>query len=175
MIRSIIIDKRVSTLVIDTRKGSVHHVLVDTRDLPRVLQYTFGWIIKRSKNTCYVKCHCPGSGAASRRHMLLHRFILGAGDGKKVDHRDGDGLNNCRHNLRQVTPQQNMCNRTRVHPANISGFRGVSWDSSRGKWIAQSRTFGINHHLGRFDKAEDAGAVVSKFWKQYWKRQGKAA
>lgn len=51
--------------------------------------------------------------------VLMHRLILGLGPGAKghgpgdvvVDHRDGDGLNNRRENIRAVTHVVNIRNR----------------------------------------------------------------
>jgi hypothetical protein len=38
---------------------------------------------------------------------MLHQFVLG----RWTDHKDGDGLNNRRCNLRLVTPSENARNR----------------------------------------------------------------
>ena len=37
----------------------------------------------------------------------MHRLIMGMGPGQRVDHRDGDGPNNRRANLRLITNAQN--------------------------------------------------------------------
>lgn len=50
-----------------------------------------------------------------KRTLYLHRAILGAGE---VDHASGDGLDNRRSNLRDVTHGQNMMN-TRLSVANL--------------------------------------------------------
>src|ERR1700685_1864374 len=66
--------------------------------------------------------------------LRMHRVLLGLTDLKiEVDHRDGNGLNNQRHNLRIATHGQNMCNRS-MQKNNISGVRGVCWHKDAGKW-----------------------------------------
>ncbi len=42
---------------------------------------------------------------------------------------------------------------------NKSGVRGVCWDKSREKWIAQIQFKGKHYNLGRYDKKEDAIAI----------------
>lgn len=39
---------------------------------------------------------------------------------------------------------------------NTSGVRGVVWDKSRKKWMAQITFKGKNHYLGRYNKKEEA-------------------
>lgn len=46
----------------------------------------------------------------TRRRAYLHRVILGAPVGVLVDHRDGNGLDNRRENLRRASRQQNAAN-----------------------------------------------------------------
>lgn len=42
---------------------------------------------------------------------------------------------------------------------NTSGIKGVKWDKSRGKWIAEITFKGKNYYLGRYDKIEDAKII----------------
>lgn len=46
-----------------------------------------------------------------RYDIYLHRFLLAVNDGMLIDHIDGDGLNNTRENLREVTHSENSRNR----------------------------------------------------------------
>lgn len=55
------------------------------------------------------------------KRVFMHNYLLGA---KGVDHKDGDGLNNTRLNLRVATPTQNARNR-RVKPSATSRYKGV--------------------------------------------------
>jgi hypothetical protein len=88
----------------------------------------------------------------------LHRFIMNLHDPKiQVDHFDHDGLNNRRSNLRIATSAENMRNQ-RLHPANTSGLKGVTWDKSRRKFVARIRVNGKNQNLGGFATAELAAA-----------------
>lgn len=59
----------------------------------------------------------------------MHREILGLvkGDGKIVDHRDRNTLNNQKYNLRAVNYSLNNYNTERIRKNNKSDFRGVCW------------------------------------------------
>lgn len=89
--------------------------------------------------------------------VYMHHFILG--DTSEVDHRDGNGLNNQRENLRPATRTQNMQNRAGW---GSSGFKGVSWFAQRGKWRARIAADGREKTIGYFDTAEDAARAYDR-------------
>jgi hypothetical protein len=93
--------------------------------------------------------------------VYMHRLILDAKPGQAVDHIDGDSLNNRRSNLRFATAQQNNWNRCRF-PQNKTGYIGVHVHRLTGKFRAMIRIDGRYHHLGLFDRAEDAARVYDE-------------
>lgn len=88
-------------------------------------------------------------------HVLMHCLIMGI---KGVDHRDHDGLNNQRSNLRVATGSQNNQN-ARARSAAKSPYKGVGWSSQRHKWQAKIRADGRNLHLGFFTSELEAAYV----------------
>jgi hypothetical protein len=77
---------------------------------------------------------------------------MNAPTGIEVDHRNHNGLDNRRSNLRLATGHQNQGNR---RPQGGSPrFKGVYL--SRSKWVAQIRFGGSKRYLGRFTVEEDA-------------------
>lgn len=86
-----------------------------------------------------------------RKIVMMHNFISGY---RSTDHRDRNGLNNQRANLRAATTAQNSRN-TGLRANNSSGFKGVH--ATRGRWRAVLRVDGRRHHLGYFATAEAAG------------------
>lgn len=96
------------------------------------------------------------TGTRSRHHM--HRVIKDAPDGLVVDHRDGDGLNNCRSNLRLANKAENAWNR-RVHRNNKSGVKGVHWNDRDKRWIATIMQNRKSFRLGSFTELEEARAA----------------
>ena len=53
--------------------------------------------------------------------------------------------------------------------SNKSGIKGVCWDKSRQKWLAQIEFQGKNHYLGRFDQKVDAIKARKDAEKKYFK------
>lgn len=89
------------------------------------------------------------------RSVFMHSQIMAAPKGIGVDHRNGDGLDNRRANLRFANASQNQQNRHRL-TTNTSGYRGVFWDRGCGKWKAAIKHLGKNYHIGRYATAEEA-------------------
>jgi hypothetical protein len=108
------------------------------------------------------------SGYAQAKVMLVddwvferaHRYLMACqrDDGRIIDHKDNDKLNNRLDNLPDVTASQNARNRTKK--ANCSSrFRGVSWDKKAGKWNAWiTLANGKRQYLGLFDSEKDAAS-----------------
>lgn len=148
-----------SEVPLRNRAGAVVAVaIVDEEDLERV-DASGPWHLSKG----YVQ-HTQNVGGHTVA-VQLHRYILGLGpDDPMVDHVDRDPLNCRRSNLRLATAVQNAQNRSsRGHADNTSGYRGVTWVKSRGRWQAQCQVNKKHHHLGYFSSAEEANAVVVAF------------
>lgn len=86
---------------------------------------------------------------------LLHRVVMNAPDGVKVDHINGDGLDNRKENLRMCTNSENAWNR-RKNKDNTSGFTGVNWNKLKQRWMSRVQANGKRIHIGYFDSIEEA-------------------
>jgi hypothetical protein len=93
---------------------------------------------------------------------FLHRLVLGLekGDRRRVDHIDGDPLNNTRANLRIATNAENAQNR-RSRAGAKSKHRGVCWIAARGKWLASGSVDGEQYKLGLFNDELEAARVAA--------------
>ncbi len=101
------------------------------------------WYVLKVEKLCYAVRSVKGGV------VLMHRQLLNVTQGKEIDHKDGDGLNNCRSNLRTCNHQQNHYNlRNRLNTSSI--YKGVSWDKDKHKWRASLKAEGKIKHLGRF-------------------------
>lgn len=85
--------------------------------------------------------------------LLLHRVIAGTADNQHTDHKDGDGLNNRRSNLRTCTQAENNRN-TGIRKDNTSGFKGVFFNKRTQKWRAEIMANGQRIGLGQFATAD---------------------
>ena len=80
----------------------------------------------------------------------LHTFLMNTPIGFEIDHRDRNGLNCTRKNMRIATRSQNQINRG-PQKNNTSGYKGVTWDKQSQKWKAQIKINRAKKHLGDFD------------------------
>ena len=120
---------------------------------------SWNWHAVKSLNTVYARRTDRSCGFPV--NVYMHRVILGDPDKFCIDHIDSNGLNNLTSNIRKVEHYQNIIN-SRFRADNSSGFRGVSFDKSKGKWVARITTKGRVLNIGRFASAEDAALAYEK-------------
>jgi hypothetical protein len=134
-------------------KGFV--AIVDFEDAEAVLQ--FKWTALQTKWTVYARRtfrHPDGRQGS----IYLHRFLMKPEKGQEVDHKDRNGLNCTRENMRFATSSQNKHN-TGIRKNNTSGIKGVSWWKRHGCWRADITLNSKLIHLGRFKSKEEAAAA----------------
>jgi hypothetical protein len=127
--------------------------LVDDTDYEELAR--FKWYARRSGKTWYA-CRYGGGGRSGQVEVRMHRQIMGDPVGMLVDHRDGDGLNCQRSNLREATQGQNSTNRSKPVSGLSSRYKGVTWDKQWECWKARVTHNNIVYHCGNFEKEEDA-------------------
>jgi len=88
-------------------------------------------------------------------HRLVWLIETGEFPKKHLDHIDGNKLNNCFNNLREVTVKQNSENKI-AQKNNQIGVRGVCFNKRLGKYIAQIQHNGKNNHIGVFETIDQA-------------------
>jgi len=137
--------------------------LVDAADYERLACYSWQarscrhpggekWYAKRDR-------YWGDRSAGQPLTIHMHQEVLGLDrQGLRVDHINGDGLDNRRANLRVATQSQNLQNAKRR--ANRSGFKGVQ--RSRVRWVARIKVAGRSQHLGCFDLVEDAARAYNR-------------
>lgn len=114
------------------------------------------WYAKESGNGKFYAVHAIHKyrrGKVVTHVVRMHNVILGVKRG--ADHKNGNGLDNRRTNLRPATHQQNTCN-TKLRSDNKSGYTGVNPCKRTGQWQVHISVDKRRRYLGRFDKFEDA-------------------
>jgi len=89
--------------------------------------------------------------AVSKGGVRMHRFIMGVTDKSIVDHKDGDGLNNSRSNLRIGDQSKNSVNRKIT---NGKYLRGVTKKGNRFRSMIKLNKKMV--HLGYYSTEEEA-------------------
>lgn len=111
------------------------------------------WFAHKNRNTYYAEAmiNTPeGRTALKMHHVILNKKCL-------VDHKNRNGLDNRKENLREATYSLNSLNRKK-QVNNTSGFANVR--KHKGKWLASIRINGRNKSLGYFASPEEASVCV---------------
>jgi hypothetical protein len=133
-----------------------YEAVIDAADVPLVAG--FCWCAKKDRSTTYAVRNVWDGG--KKRHLSMHRAIMGAAPDVLVDHRDGNGLNNRRStNLRLATQSQNQWNK---RPVKEYAPKGVTWCKCKQKWRAHIAVHGKLRSLGRFSTKEAAADAYAK-------------
>lgn len=124
----------------------LYFALVDDSDFDYLNEYN--WSVMLPYKSKY-------AGTFNNNKMILmHRLIMDAPNVLEVDHIDHNGLNNQKSNLRICLHWQNISNRSMQYN-NTLGFKGVSFDKNRKKWVVQIQSRGTKY-IKRFDDKYDA-------------------
>jgi hypothetical protein len=127
--------------------------LVDDEDFELASRFRWSPHTHKNKHGQIIYAETSKMTNRVRTRMYLHRLLMSAQPGELVDHRDGDGLNNQRANLRLCTRVENGRNAAKTGGRlGTSKFKGVDFHVGTGRWRA--RIDGL--HIGLFDSEEDA-------------------
>lgn len=94
------------------------------------------------------------------QHRLVWLYVHGVWPAGLIDHKNHDGTDNRRANLREATPSQNHANRT-YQGRTVSGLKGAFYHSDTGRWTSRIGVRGKLLYLGLFDTPEEAHAAYN--------------
>lgn len=133
-----------------------HDIFYDSEDHDLILSYK--WVPKKDHKNgrfyayTYIK--------SLKKCVFLHNFILGI---TGIDHRNGNGLDNRRCNLRRASPSQNGHN-----AIPKIGNKGVSFDKDRDSYRVRIKVNGKTIHGGKRYKTHQEALIryneLAKFY-----------
>jgi hypothetical protein len=130
--------------------------IIDDEDFELVSKYRWTRCPMNKWNKIYVQ-------TSTEPRITLHRLLMGFPEKPLVvDHKNHDGLDNRRCNLRVITKKQNQGNRRSARNSS-SKFLGVSKNKRNGKFTAQ---IGLGNKktkcLGFFENEIDAALAYNE-------------
>lgn len=130
---------------------------IDVEDIDKVKN--FRWYARGGRYACNY------DGATT---TYMHHSILPKKKGMHLDHKNGDGLDNRKINLRYATVAENGRNRSK-QKNNTSGYKGVTLYKPNNKWRAQIWVAKKKIYLGEFLSPEEAKKAYLTASKKYHK------
>lgn len=133
---------------------SGYEAVIDSADVHLVAGCNWHASVKRRKDGSIRTVYARRQQRIGDRQkpQFMHRVIDQTPDGFETDHRDGNGLNNRRMNLRTATTAQNQHNRS-------GDIKGAFWRKRRHVWGASIRVHGKRIDLGSFRSEEEAASA----------------
>lgn len=150
-----------TAIVLNSWKYGRMEATISTSKLPRAQEFAGSWYALYSP--IIKSFYCVGNVRkpdGKSTLIYLHRWITDCPDDLEVDHFNNRTLDNTDGNLRFVKRWENQQNRKGLQRNCTSGYRGVSYDKSSGKWIASLKIKGKSMRLGAFDSAVQANEVI---------------
>ncbi len=137
--------------------------LVDDEDFEYLNQ--FKWCALKAPKTFYAIRRANNSKNPT---IYMHRIILGLTDSKiHCDHRDNNGLNNQKYNLRPCTNSQNQKNKS-YSTNGTSKYKGVSKIKNCATWIVRIYVNGKNISFTGFRCEIEAAKKYDEMAKLYY-------
>jgi hypothetical protein len=142
---------------INSKTYGTKYVLVDDEDYDLVNKYK--WNLDKMDGDKFYAIHSVNKGRDETgkfryTSFKIHRLIMNFPK-SHIDHKDNDGLNNQRSNLRLATSQQNSANST-VSKRNKTGFKGVTYRKDVDRYACRVRVNGDCLCYGHYKTPEEA-------------------
>lgn len=149
-------------------KDTIKQVFIDDEDFDLINKYHWNYV-KQGYAQGYKRPYNK-----NEKYVFMHRLIMGLERGNpiEIDHRDHNGLNNQRNNLRLGTHKQN-CQNTSPQRYTSSAYRGVVKNRHRKmckdgmhyygtRYIAKIKFNGITKALGSYVDERVAAKIYDK-------------
>lgn len=154
------------TKLIPLSQGQV--AMVDAEDFVHLNQWKWHAQKGEHRQSCgYYAVRNRITKTGKKRVLFMHVFLMGNPKGKKVDHWNGDSLDNRKDNLRICSQQQNSFN-SKKPKSNTSGFKGVHWHKKAGAWESYVCFNYKKIYLGLFDDKVEAARAYNLAAKKHF-------
>ncbi len=151
-------------MLINLTKGFVTEI--DDEDYSIIKNYS--WCVDIKKHNGYtINYAIAGTKKpdGKRTTIYMHRLLMNAPKGVLVDHKDRDGLNNHRHNLRltdKIGNARNQIKKDSIEGRQVtSRYKGVYWSKRDQIYASRITVRGKMIRLGSFQNEVDAAKAYN--------------
>lgn len=137
--------------------------IIDKEDLYKIKKHK--WSAVKDGNVLYAQMHTKNK-KGKLITLRMHRLIMNAKKGCRVDHRSRNGLDNRKENLRFCTQQQNCWNSI-GRKGCTSSYKGVHWSKIDKKWYVHFRVNNKVRNFGSFNSEINAAKKANEVMKKY--------
>lgn len=142
-----------------TKRG--YYALVDDEDYDTLSKYKWYYRKHKFNHTAYTATRLKGS----KKLIYMHQLLITVPPNQHIDHKDRNGLNNQKSNLRPATPSQNHFNQRKAK-GKTSIYKGVSFSNHNKKWRVQIMLNNQKLNIGLFTNEGHAGMAYD-LWASY--------
>lgn len=155
-------------MIIPLTRGLVAQV--DEDDAALTLAYRWHPLRASNGRGWYAQATIPGT--QPRRLIYLHKLLMPGC--AMVDHRNGDGLDCRRENMRPATPSQNQAN-SRGKRGGTSRYKGVWLHACRATWarpwvaaiVVDGRKISLGYHATEEDAARAYDTAARRLFGEF--------
>jgi len=145
---------------LNSRKYPGYECIVDDEDYKSLVQYKWHPKVDLKHNTIYAR------RTQNKQTIPIHRYIIMMHghciSNKLIDHKDRNGLNNQKENLRICSISDNQHNSIKSKRGKISKYKCVGFNKKLQKYNAYITYYSKQIHLGYFDLEIDAALAYNK-------------
>ena len=141
------------------------YALVDDSDYESLMK--FKWYARKDHLRDVYYTNKSEKVDGTWKNIPMHRVIMNPPNGMFVDHKDGDGLNNQRSNLRVCTASQNNQNSKKAS-GKTSQYKGVSWSAYHNRWRACIEIQYRQKYIGVFRTELEAAIIWNMTARKYF-------
>ena len=136
------------------RNGVPHICYYDAEDAEKIAAFQWHIVTDKTRDTLYLRS-TKQTGAIS-----FHRLVMGFPE-EDLDHRDGNGLNNQKDNLRPTTHQKNCFNRRKRIGQYTSPYKGVCFRIKTNRWLTQLNGKHVGSYATELEAAQAYNIAAS--------------
>jgi len=134
--------------------------IVDDEDYDELIKYNWHPKIYLKDNVCYAAMW--NHGHPITMHIFIMKYHEHNINNQDIDHKDHNGLNNKKENIRLCSHSTNQQNARKTGKQTSSKFKGVYFHSKRMKYHAKIRLNRKVFFIGSFDNEIEAALAYNQ-------------